>query len=108
MTGNPFLYKGDSNTLDQLYTIQQGTVVSVDEDNALVQVEWTDKVGARLGVPFPMPFAGNGWGIWAMPNIGESVLIGFRQNQFPVILAWSPFNTSSPFSYYNKKMGRTY
>jgi len=102
---NPFLYRGDMDAMDQLYTVQIGKIVSVDEDNATVNVQWADKDGGRMGVPFPMPFAGNGWGVWVMPCGGETCLIGFRQNQFPVILAWQPCNIATPNSSYQNMLG---
>ena len=102
---NPFLFKGDFDQSEYLYTIQVAKIVSVDEDNALVQIEYVDKSkSGRDSVPFPMPFVGNGWGMLAMPSIGTMVLVGNRPMQFPVILAWSPLNTSSPDSFYGRML----
>jgi len=89
---NIFSNIGDKDNLELYKGLRLATIINVDEDKAVVSLQWLDKSGGRRQVPLSMPFCEQGWGIYAMPRKYGIVVCLTRPYEFPVIIAYIPPN----------------
>jgi len=89
---NIFSNSGDKDNLELYKGLRLATIINVDEDRAVVSLQWLDKSGGRVQVPLSMPFCEQGWGIYTMPRKNSIVVCMTRPYEFPVIIAYIPTN----------------
>jgi hypothetical protein len=82
--------------LDQFKTVRLARVESVNIEKGTAQIYWLDGFGTFDEVLISQPMLGvdtdtkQAYGIFANPQKGTVVLIGMRENQRPVIIAYVP------------------
>jgi hypothetical protein len=86
--------------------IRVGTVLDIElGENAAIgtrptygtmKVRWKDKsYTAQEAIPISFPASGDGWGIYSFPDVNDTIIAGYRNGGFPVILGCLPKNPES-------------
>lgn len=97
---NRFFNKGNQEITEQADRIRLAVIKAVDTHNLTAEIEWLDDKGGKTKVPLPMPMAGPGYGVFAIPTRGTIVSVGLRAMQMPLILGYYPANIFTPLSYF--------
>lgn len=99
-TPDLFFNHGNRASIEEVKYLRIAQILSVDTVNMMCELNVLDKTATRSTVPLPLPMVYPGGGIIAVPTRGAHVVVGIRAMQMPLILAYYPFNTMAPDSYF--------
>jgi len=95
-----FFNQGNKQAIEEVKYLRLAQILSIDLTNMMCNILILDKTSFRQNVPLPLPMVYPGGGIIAVPTKGAHVVVGIRPMQMPLILAYYPFNTMAPDSYF--------
>lgn len=71
--------------------IEIAKIVNIDYTNGSCDLVFHDITGGeRKTIPYPLPYAGKGWGILVGPEEGSMVAVGYDRQNRPWILSYRP------------------
>jgi hypothetical protein len=76
--------------------LRQDDVIAGKHSYGSLDVDWIENgLTVSKRVPLMFPYAGDGWGIYSYPEIGDLLIAAFRQGGYPIALGYVNKNSIS-------------